>query len=197
MATERRAAASARLVIVDDHDLARAGLRSMLAGERGLEVIGEATNGREALALARRLQPNLMLMDVRMPEMDGLTATRAIKAECPGVSVIIVTMHENLDYLFEALKAGAAGYLLKDATQREVVGAVRQVLRGDSLLNGEMAARLLHRLSDDLTRPDEMPTVPLTPREMDVLRLLSQGLTNREIAGQLFVSVGTVKAHVE
>src|SRR3954470_363199 len=182
MATERRAAAAARLVIVDDHDLARAGLRSMLAGERGLEVIGEATNGREALALARRLRPNLMLMDVRMPEMDGLAATRAIKSECPGVSVIIVTMHENPDYLFEALKAGAAGYVLKDATQREVVGAVRQVLRGESLLNAEVATRLLRRLAEETARPQETPAATLTPREIEVLRLLAQGLTNREIA---------------
>ncbi|HLH23870.1 MAG TPA: response regulator transcription factor [Chloroflexota bacterium] len=197
MATERPAAATARLVIADDHDLARAGLRSMLAGERGLAVVGEAANGREALALARRLQPDLVLMDVRMPEMDGLAATRAIKAECPRVSVVIVTMHENLDYLFEALKAGAAGYLLKDATQREVVSAVRQVLRGESLLNGELATRLLHRLAEEPAQQDPLPTVPLTPREAEVLRLLAQGLTNREIAGQLYVSVGTVKVHVE
>jgi DNA-binding NarL/FixJ family response regulator len=197
MATERRGAPTARLVIADDHDLARAGLRSMLAGERGLEIVGEATTGREALMLARRLQPNLVLMDVRMPEMDGLAATRAIQAECPRVSVLIVTMHENLDYLFEALKAGAAGYLLKDATQREVVGAVRQVLRGESLLNGEMAARLLHRLAEEPARSDHAPVVPLTPREAEVLGLLAQGLTNREIAGRLFLSVGTVKVHVE
>jgi DNA-binding NarL/FixJ family response regulator len=136
-------------------------------------------------------------MDVRMPEMDGLAATRAIKAECPRVSVIIVTMHENPDYLFEALKAGAAGYLLKDATQREVVGAVRQVLHGESLLNSELATRLLHRLTEEPARPDAMPMVPLTPREGEVLQLLAQGLTNRAIAGQLYVSVGTVKVHVE
>jgi DNA-binding NarL/FixJ family response regulator len=108
-----------------------------------------------------------------------------------------VTMHENLDYLFEALKAGAAGYLLKDATQREVIGAVRQVLRGESLLHGEVATRLLRRLAEEPARPDELPAVPLTPREAEVLGLLAQGLTNREIAGQLFVSVGTVKVHVE
>ncbi|HWP28014.1 MAG TPA: response regulator transcription factor, partial [Chloroflexota bacterium] len=158
MAVENRAirtAGAARLVIADDHELARAGLRSMLAGERGLEVVGEATTGREALALCRRLQPDLVLMDVRMPEMDGLAATRAIKAECPRVSVIIVTMHENPDYLFEALKAGAAGYVLKDATQREVVSAVRQVLRGESLLNAEVATRLLRRLAEETQHPEE------------------------------------------
>jgi DNA-binding NarL/FixJ family response regulator len=200
MATEEPAAGAAgpaRLVIADDHELARAGLRSMLAGERGLEIIGEATTGREALSLCRRLQPDLVLMDVRMPEMDGLAATRAIKDECPQVRVIVVTMHENPDYLLEALKAGAAGYVLKDATQREVVGAVRQVLRGESLLNAEVATRLLRRLAEETARPHEAPLAQLTPREVEVLRLLAQGLTNREIAARLIVSVGTVKVHVE
>ncbi len=188
---------SARLVIADDHDLVRAGLRSVLARERGVEIIGEAATGKEAVSLCRRLQPDLVLMDVRMPEMDGLAATRAIKAECPRTSVIIVTMHENPDYLFEALKAGAAGYVLKDASQHELVTAVRQVLRGEALLNAEVATRLLQRLATETTQPPPGPAVPLTPREQDVLRLLAQGQTNREIGKNLIVSVGTVKVHVE
>jgi DNA-binding NarL/FixJ family response regulator len=187
----------ARLLIADDHELARAGLRSMLAGEAALEVVGEASTGREAVKLTRRLEPDLVLMDVRMPELDGLGATRAIKEACPGISVIIVTMYENPDYLYQALKAGAAGYVLKDATQQQVVTAVRQVLAGEVLLNPSLATQLLRRLAEELPRRAEAAVEPLTPREGEVLQLLAQGQTNREIALNLRVSVGTVKVHVE
>lgn len=189
---------AARVIIADDHELARAGLRSMLGGEPGIEIAGEATNGREALDLCRRLRPDLALMDMRMPEMDGLTATRAIKEICPGTSVIIVTLPENPDYLFEALKAGAAGYLLKDASQREIISAVRRVLRGESLLNPDLAGQLLRRLTGDTVADPGMPAAPeqLTPREHEVLRLLAQGQTDREIARSLIVSPAIVRVHV-
>jgi DNA-binding NarL/FixJ family response regulator len=144
---ERRG--STRLLIVDDHDLAREGLRDMLADEPDIEVVGEAGNGREALALCSRSQPDLVLMDVRMPEMDGLEATREVKRRHPRISVLMVTMHENPDYLLEALKAGAAGYVLKDAPQREVIAAVRQVRGGESPLDPKLAARLLRRLATE------------------------------------------------
>src|ERR671915_1419898 len=142
-------AAKTRLAIVDDHDLAREGLKDMLADEQDIQVIGEAANGREALLLCSRLRPDLMLMDVRMPEMDGLAATREIKQRYPEVSVMMVTMHENPDYLLEALKAGAAGYVLKDAPRREVITAVRRVCEGESSLDPELAARLLRRLATE------------------------------------------------
>lgn len=185
----------ARLLIADDHELARAGLRAMLAAEQ-IEIVAEARNGSEAVALTKRLRPDLALMDMRMPELDGLAATRAIKDECPRTAVVIITNHANPDYLFEALKAGAAGYVLKEASQREVVSAVRQVLRGESLLNAELATKLLERLARQPTEA-AVPADRLTTRERDVLRLLAQGKTNREIATELFVSVGTVKIHVE
>src|SRR3954468_10055725 len=137
---------TARLIIADDHELARSGMRSMLEGEPGLDLVGEATNGREALALCKELTPDLALLDVRMPEMDGLLATRAIVKECPGTRVLIVTSHENPDYLFAALKAGAVGYLLKDVTRPELLSTIRRVLHGQSILSGDMAARMLQRL---------------------------------------------------
>jgi DNA-binding NarL/FixJ family response regulator len=192
-----RKSGPARLVIADDHELARAGLRAMLTDQRGLQLVGEATNGREALALCRRLQPDLALIDVRMPELDGLGACRGIKQECPATSVILLTIHENPEYLLEALKAGAAGYVLKDITQRELITAVRRVLRGESILNKELVIRLLQRLDGETPSRTELPSKHLSPRELEVLQLLTQGQTNREIASHLTVSVSTVKIHVE
>ena len=164
-----------RVIIADDHELARAGLRSILTGERWLEIVGEATNGHEALELCRRLQPDLALLDVRMPELDGLAAQRAIRQACPETRVLIVTMHESTEYLLAALKAGAAGYLLKDATRQELITAVRQVLHGESILNGELAVRALQRLVGETASPTGVRPERLTRREQEVLRLLAQG----------------------
>jgi DNA-binding NarL/FixJ family response regulator len=222
---------SARILIADDHTLVREGLRTMLSGEDGLQVIAEAHNGLQALTLCRDLGPDLVLMDVRMPQMDGLEATRKIKQEMPKTSVVMVTMHENADYLFEAVKAGAAGYVLKDASAERLLGAVRRTLDGESPLNQELAMQLLVRLARESSReegPKERgrerseevdgeegkpegggrPEASyravgergqmeiLTPREIEILRLLSQGQTNPQIAQNLLFSVSTVKAHV-
>jgi len=186
----------ARLIIADDHELARTGLRGMLNGQADLEVVGEAATGQQAVALCRRLRPDLALMDVRMPELDGLAATREIKRESPETAVVMVTMHENPEYLLEALRAGAAGYVLKDATHAEVLKTVRRVLEGEVLLTPEIASRLLVRLVRE-KRPSPEQSVHLTSRERDVLRYVAQGWTNREIARQLNLSAGTVKVHVE
>src|SRR5215217_6890512 len=137
----------ARLLIADDHALVREGLRTMLSGEEGIEVIAEANDGQQALDVCRELEPDLVLMDVRMPVMDGLEATKKIKQEMPKTSVMMVTMHENPDYLFEAVKAGAAGYVLKDASGERLLSAVRRTLEGESPLNQELAMRLLLRLA--------------------------------------------------
>jgi len=194
--TPVKRAGPARLVIADDHEMSRTGMRGMLASEEGLEIVGEATTGREAVSLCRRLRPDVVLMDIRMPDLDGLAATRAVKQESPGTCVIIVTMHENPEYLLEAFKAGAAGYLLKDATRAEVVGTIWQALDGDALLNPGLATRLLQRLATE-TRRAKAPQVPLTPRESEVLQLLTQGRTNRQIAGELVIAPGTAKLYVE
>ena len=196
-----------QIVIVDDHDLARESLRDMLTDEPDIEVVGEAANGREAIALCSHLRPDIVLMDVRMPQMDGLEATREIKQRLPKISVLMVTMHENPDYLLEALRAGAAGYILKDASQEEVVTAVRQVLAGESPLDPELAARLLRRMADETQKQksslrgprghEEALLEPLTPRELEVLGLLKRGWTNPQIARKLVISPKTVKRHVE
>src|SRR5829696_245655 len=194
-----------RLVLADDHHLLRRGFRSLLGGEPDLEVVGEASTGQEAVEMCRRLEPDLVLMDVRMPEMDGITATRQIKRERPGVSVLMVTMHENPDYLLEALDAGAAGYVLKDTPADRLINAVHRTLDGESALNQELATRLLRQLAeekqhDKSSRPSQ-PREPLedalTPRETEVLGLLTTGQTNQQIAQTLSISKGTAKVHVE
>jgi len=177
----------------------------MLSDEPDIEIVGEAANGREALLLCSRVRPDLILMDVRMPEMDGLAATKEVKQRYPETSVMMLTMHENPDYLLEALKAGAAGYVLKDAPQQEIIEAVRRVRNGESPMDPELAARLLRRLTSEGEMQSETrvpqaaayETESLTPRELEVLGLMKLGRTNREIAEDLVISLGTAKNHVE
>lgn len=199
----------ARVLIVDDHELVRDGFKRMLSYEEDLEVVGEASNGREAVELCRRLNPDLVLMDVRMREMDGLEATRVIKAEQPSVSVLVVTTYENADYLLEAIKAGAAGYVLKDASNQQLTNAMRRALEGESPINQELATQLIQRLVREGPQPAEpSPTTEsgaatkppllekLTPRELEVLKLMAHGKTNQDIAERLFISEATAKVHV-
>jgi DNA-binding NarL/FixJ family response regulator len=158
--------------------------------------VGEAGTGREAVDLCHRLRPDLVLMDVRMPDMDGLSATRAIKQELPRTSVLMVTMHEKPSYLIEAVKAGAAGYILKDANLDELLGAVREILAGESLLNPELATRALRELAGDATRVAAVPG-QLTEHERDVLQRLARGRTNAQISDELNFESNVVKSHVE
>jgi DNA-binding NarL/FixJ family response regulator len=197
----------ARLLIADDHALAREGVRAMLASETELEVIGEAHDGHEVLDVCRRLKPDLVLMDVRMPEVSGLEAAQEITMECPATKVLMLTTYEDLDYLYEAVKAGAVGYIVKDATKRELVAAIRRTLEGQSALDQDLSMQLLQRLArEDDRRVSLSPGAPkspeplrepLTPRELEVLRLLAQGLTNRQISQELVVSAATIKVHIE
>jgi len=194
----------AQLIVADDHALLRSGIRSMLASEPDLEVVGEAADGLEALELCRKLWPDLVLMDIRMPRMDGLAATRAIKEEFPRTSVVMVTMQDDPDYLFEAVIAGAAGYVLKGATPDQLTEAVRQVLNGEFLLDQRLTVDLLRSMAERQKLGSlvgagitpEPPLEPLTPRETEILRLLARGATNPQIAQELVVSPGTVKNHV-
>jgi DNA-binding NarL/FixJ family response regulator len=197
----------ARLVIVDDHDLVRAGLKAMLSLEEGLDIVGEAANGREAVELCRRVRTDLVLMDVRMPEMDGLAATREIKRHSNDVSVLMLSSYESEDYLLEAIRVGAAGYTLKDAPADQLVTAIRRVLEGEVTLSRRLTTKLLRRLATEAPEPPPEPPVerrsearplePLTVRELEVLRLLALGHSNRQIAEELVISLGTAKNHVE
>ena len=192
----------ARLIVVDDHDLVRSGLKGLLSDQDDFEVVGEASNGREAVELCRLMRPDLVVMDVRMPEMDGLSATREIGRRFEEVSVLLLTTYENEDYLLEAIRAGAAGYVLKDAPESQLITAIRKVLDGEPTLNRRLATELLRRLANEVrdvfpkSKPADLPE-PLTSRELEVLRLLALGYTNRQIAKELVISLGTVKNHVE
>ena len=198
--------APARLLIADDHALLRTGMRAMLEAEPDLEVVGEAGNGREAVGLCRELLPDLVLMDLSMPVMGGIEATRAIKEELPRTGVLVLTAHADQEMLFEALRAGAAGYVLKGVEPDELVGLVRGTLGGESPVDQELVMRLVRRLAEEANPPAEMPEPSaakqrepgsLTSRELGVLRLLTEGQTNRQIAHALHLSLSTVKRHLE
>jgi DNA-binding NarL/FixJ family response regulator len=188
--------------VADDHPLIREALTRTIDEQPDLEIVGEATDGLEAVKLCRRFQPELVLMDVLMPNMDGLEATRQIKRVSPRTSVLVLTASENANHLSEALKAGAAGYVQKGATTQEIIGAVRKVLEGESSLDQELATQLLKRLTED-PKPEPNGIAKgesflglLSTREREVLELVARGYTNQQIARTLLISVSTVKKHV-
>ena len=187
------------VVICDDQGMVRAGFRSLLDGEPGLAVVGEAANGEEALDVVRRLAPTVTLMDIRMPVLDGLAATRRIVEEGLATKVLVLTTFDLDEYVFEALRAGASGFLLKDAPADELVAAIRVVAAGESLLAPGVTRRVIdafvQRAPQAPAARDERLTT-LTPRELEVLGLLARGLSNLAIAERLFVSEGTTKTHV-
>jgi two-component system, NarL family, response regulator LiaR len=195
----------ARLLIADDHALMREGTRTVLARAPDLEVVGEAENGREAVDLSRKLRPDLVLMDVSMPGMDGISATRAIKAESPKIGVLVLTAHDDHDLLLDAIRAGAAGYVLKGVGPADLVGAVRATLSGESPVDQELVMRLVRRLAEEAgpgkphSEPARAQRAPgsLTVRELEVLTLLATGQTNRQIARELHLSLSTVKRNLE
>lgn len=187
-----------RVVIADDQDLVREGLRMMLEAEPDIEVVGEAENGVAALDAARHHQPDVLLMDVRMPKLDGIEATARLSDAKDPTRVLVLTTFDLDEYVYQAMKAGASGFLLKDATREQLASAVRTVARGDALL----APAITRRLLEDFCRrpPPSASSSPvaenLSPREIEVFRMLAQGLSNAEIAAKLFLSDATVKSHV-
>ncbi len=185
-----------RVLIADDHTIVRSGVRLLLQAEPDMDVVGEALNGADAAALAEALRPTVILMDIAMPPgLNGLEATRQIKARIPDVNILVLTMHRSDEYFFEALKAGAAGYVLKSAETNDLVSAVRIVARGEVFLYPTMARQLLQDYLHRLHGADAPGQPALTPREREILRLLAEGYSNKEIAERLVVSPSTVHSH--
>ncbi|MGH2949137.1 MAG: response regulator [Solirubrobacteraceae bacterium] len=188
-----------RVLIADDDELMRAGLRGVLSDDDTIEVVGQARDGRDAVYRTRLLKPDIVLMDVRMPDVDGITATRQVLADVPEVRVVILTTFEQDDYIFGALSAGASGFLLKRTSPEDLIAAIHTVAAGDSLLSPSVTSRVIERMArhpaPDASRDERLDE--LTPRECQVLELVAGGLSNREIAGSLVIEESTVKTHVK
>ncbi len=183
-----------RILIADDHAIVRKGIRALLTTEPDIEVIGEAGNGAEAVALAQKMSPDVILMDLVMPKVDGIEATRQISEQQPGAHILVLTSFAADDKVFPAIKAGALGYLLKDSGPEALVQAIHQVYRGEPSLEPSIARKVLTELSAPPKKP--LTADPLTERELDILRLVAQGRSNKEIAEQLVIAEMTVRTHV-
>lgn len=189
-----------KVLLVDDQDILVEGLRMILGKEEDIEICGTANNGRKAYEACKWNRPDVVLMDIKMPEVNGVEATEMIKKDFPEVKVIVLTTFNDDEYIYEALKNGASGYLLKDASPAEIAGAVRAVYNGGALIQSEIAVKVLDKFSELAKGNQKRNTDPrvelLTDRETDILRLIAEGKNNREIADELYLSEGTVKNHI-
>lgn len=184
------------VLLADDHRILREGIRSLLEKAPDIEVVGEASEGGEAVAKAQQLSPDVVLMDITMPGMNGLEATRQIKALKPGIKVLILTMHESNQYISQFLRSGASGYVLKDTAASELVGALRAVSQGDAFLYPSIARKLLEEYLQKVQNGEESQSYDgLTEREQEVLKMIAEGRTNKEIADMLSLSIRTIQAH--
>jgi DNA-binding NarL/FixJ family response regulator len=183
------------VLIADDHPLVLSGLRALLETLEGIDVVGQAANGREAVSLATSLRPHVVVMDLQMPELDGIDATREIVAALPGTAVLVLTQHDDDASVFAAVRAGARGYLLKGAAQEDVARAIAAVSRGEAIFGPALAGRLI-QFFNAAPQPTSLPFPQLTEREREILDLMAGGLTNGEIAGRLFLSSKTVSNNV-
>jgi DNA-binding NarL/FixJ family response regulator len=185
-----------RVLVVDDQSMVRAGFRMLLSGQEDIEVVAEASNGRDAVSQAARFHPTVVLMDIRMPELDGLEATRRILAADPDAHVLILTTFDLDEYVYEALRVGASGFVLKDDPAEQLIAAVRTVAAGDSLLSPSVTKRVIKQFVR-IPRPDPPKELEeLTARELEIFRLIADGLSNGEIAQELYISETTVKTHI-
>jgi len=187
---------SIRVLVADDQSMVRAGFRMLLSGEADIEVVAEASNGLEAVAKAARFQPTVILMDIRMPELDGLEATRRILAADDAARILILTTFDLDEYIYEALSAGASGFVLKDDPPEQLIAAVRTVAAGDALLSPTVTKRVIEQFTRSPRPAPPKGVDELTSREQDVFRLIANGLSNAEIAQELYISDTTVKTHV-
>jgi DNA-binding NarL/FixJ family response regulator len=185
-----------KVLIVDDQLLLRAGFRKLLDGEPGLQVVGDAGDGQEAVAMVDRLHPDVVLMDIRMPVLDGIEATRRIGLRAPGTAVLVLTTYDLDEYVFTALEAGASGFLLKDCPPDELVAAIRVVARGDALIAPSITRRLISEFTARAGRPGLRALPSISEREREVLVGVARGLSNHELAAHLFIGEATVKTHV-